>query len=76
MIITNGFIIAGSSGKNGAWNKDQLEILGVKWPPKRGWKRKVIGKVILDKDAQRFLELTGLRKSERRKNRYEIPLDI
>ena len=25
--------------KNGAWTKRQLEIIGIAWPPPKGWKK-------------------------------------
>ena len=28
--------------KNGGWTKKQLEILGISWPPYKGWKNDVI----------------------------------
>ncbi len=30
--------------EKGGWTKNQLEILGLTWPPKKGWQDKVIGK--------------------------------
>lgn len=29
---------------NGAWNKAQLAVLGVPWPPLKGWKDKLVRK--------------------------------
>lgn len=26
------------------WNKSALAYLGVRWPPKKGWKRRILGK--------------------------------
>jgi len=43
--ITKEFLMDNRT-KNGAWNKKQLKILNVPWPPPRGWHRLVIGKEI------------------------------
>ncbi len=51
-IITHELIEAGANSN--AYNKKQLAILGVKWPPKKGWKKKLIGKFISDSSLQDF----------------------
>lgn len=30
--------------KSGGWNAKQLRLLGVSWPPKKGWKTKILNK--------------------------------
>jgi len=55
MILTEEMIRAAASSKGG-WTKRQLEILGVSWPPKRGWLRSVIGRDIETEVYQQFLE--------------------
>lgn len=52
------------SGKSnaGSWNSEQLKILGAAWPPKRGWKKAVIGRLISEDDAERFVQLKGVTK--------------
>ncbi|HOX57141.1 MAG TPA: hypothetical protein P5205_08350 [Candidatus Paceibacterota bacterium] len=32
----------------GAWTRDTLRKLGVKWPPKHGWKERIVGNEIPD----------------------------
>ena len=59
MIIDNEFLDKNRT-KNGAWKRRQLEIVGVKWPPKKGWKAKIIGKKISKDDAKEF-ELIAIR---------------
>ena len=39
VIIDTDFIRLGESG-NGGWNKKQFNILGINWPPKKGWKER------------------------------------
>ena len=51
MVITDKFIVQGIS-KNGGWTRAQLELLGVEWPPTRGWKGRIIGNELSDSDAE------------------------
>jgi len=30
----------------GSWTRSQFEVLGIEWPPAKGWKEKVIGLTI------------------------------
>lgn len=62
MKITDEFIKQGMSG-NGGWNKPQLESLGVSWPPKAGWKRRLVGKEISQEQADNFLRLRNRKSS-------------
>lgn len=52
--ITEKFLKEGQS-KKGGWNKKQLAVLGISWPPTPGWKQIVIGQLIDEKNAQEFL---------------------
>ena len=60
ILVTEDLILAGMSG-NGGWKREQLEILGVGWPPRLGWKMRVLGTYISLKDAERFVELSNTR---------------
>ena len=55
-LITAEFIEAGKSA-SGGWSRAQLQILGVAWPPPKGWKTVVVGKSIKEADAKLFLSL-------------------
>lgn len=44
----------------------QLAALGVAWPPREGWRRKLVGSEIPDDDYQRFLDLANVSKKDRR----------
>lgn len=57
--ITESLIESGKSD-NGAWSMDQLAIIGVEWPPLKGWKKQVVGKHINDNDAERFVKIKNL----------------
>lgn len=45
---------------NGGYNKKTLALLGLKWPPKKGWKNKVIGKEVDDKKYFELLNSKSL----------------
>lgn len=38
----------------GAYSKQQLKVLGIDWPPRKGWQRKVIGTEIRDTQSMQF----------------------
>jgi len=54
--LTEQNIMDGAS-RFGAWSKVQLALIGVSWPPKKGWKEKVIGRSIDEDDLSKFLSL-------------------
>jgi hypothetical protein len=56
MKITKQFLESGMSNP-GAWTREQLELIGVSWPPRKGWKKQLIGKEISPWDAELFLSL-------------------
>jgi hypothetical protein len=55
MTVTKDFLLLGRTA-NGGYTKAQLTLLGVQWPPRRGWTRRIIGKEISIDTANRFLE--------------------
>lgn len=65
MKLTREFIDQGKSARGG-WNRKQLALLGIPWPPPRGWPKKLEGKELSDEDAAKFLELTGKTKATTR----------
>lgn len=44
---------------HGSWNAPQLALLGIKWPPKKGWKYQVIGLRLTPTEVTRFEALSG-----------------
>jgi hypothetical protein len=38
----------------GAYSKQQLKVLGIDWPPRKGWQKKVIGTEIRDTQSMQF----------------------
>ncbi|NDJ58759.1 GIY-YIG nuclease family protein [Enterobacteriaceae bacterium 4M9] len=83
MIITMELLTAGAT-ERGSHKRRQVELLGEEWPPTRGWKQRVIGKVISDEAAKEFILLGGgnvaTEKSEKNKTEYwfnaQSPVDI
>lgn len=67
--ITERLIEAGQS-EAGGWNQAQLELLGVRWPPKRGWKRRIRGSLMLRVKAARFLALRGVTKKHQKQSAH------
>ena len=53
MILTKEYIMKYRT-KKGAWTKKQLEALGIKWPPSKGWIKKLEGKEISVENAKIF----------------------
>lgn len=64
-VITLDIIEKGKT-KNGAWTKRQLEILGVQWPPIKGWKEDV-KKALLILDKEQINEFIEIGKSTYKK---------
>lgn len=54
--ITDDLLVAGMSS-NGAWNYRQLHLLGVEFPLKRKWRRRLLGKKITAAGIDEFLRL-------------------
>jgi hypothetical protein len=67
-IITNKLIEQGKSDRGG-WNKKQLAILGIKWPPKQGWKWEIIGNIISEAGIMEFLSLRNKNINRRKHGR-------
>lgn len=65
MLITHEFIERGMS-ELGGWNREQLKLLKVPWPPRKGWKRRIQGTEISEAEAEIFLKLRGYTKAKRK----------
>jgi hypothetical protein len=63
--ITEEFIEKIASPRGG-WNRPQLALLGVAWPPARGWKQKLTGLEISEETAKRLEELSETTRLQRR----------
>lgn len=47
-------ILTENRSARGGYTKDQLAALGVSWPPKKGWLKKMIGMEISQDELDRF----------------------
>lgn len=56
LLISQKLIEDGKSGAGG-WNRQQIILLGLTWPPHKGWRKDVIGNPISEEDAKRFVSL-------------------
>lgn len=54
MILTEELIEKGISPKGG-FNKKQLSILGIDWPPQKGWKSALVGQTITEEQYNHFI---------------------
>ena len=54
MLLTRDFLKSNCTSKGG-YTKYQLELIGVSWPPAKGWPKQVIGKEISEETAQKFV---------------------
>lgn len=68
MKLTRDFIMQHRTPR-GAWNKPQLELIGVTWPPAKGWVDRCDGMEIPDAIAERFAALATI------KHKARIPVD-
>lgn len=64
MLVSNDWLLQWQT-VNGGYNKRQLELLGIAWPPKRGWKRDLLGLEISEEKARAF-EMSSGRQNESR----------
>lgn len=64
--LTDKLLEAGAS-QHGNWTAAQLRVLGISWPPPKGWKNALVGKPILQTDYRLFLHLKAGR------GRREVP---
>jgi len=53
MIISKAWIHAHTTA-GGAWNRKQIEALGLKWPQTKGWIKGLAGTEITDKQKAEF----------------------
>jgi hypothetical protein len=57
MKLTSSLIHAGST-EAGGFTKAQLAVLGIDWPPNKGWLKGLVGKEIPPADYDKFCSLS------------------
>lgn len=75
MEITEQLIRDGASKRNG-WNRAQLKIIGVEWPPAHGWIAKTVGQSISKEQADEFIQLRGETVRVSRQRRSVVKTDL
>ncbi len=54
MKITKSFLLDNRT-KSGAWTREQLRIIGVNWPPVKGWQGLIAGKELTGAEVAEFI---------------------
>lgn len=54
MPIMTDEMLEGAKTASGAWTSAQLKLIGVEWPPRKGWRQWVIGKDYPEETIDRF----------------------
>ena len=67
MIITDEWLINNRTHA-GSYNKKQLNILDIEWPPQKGWKDKVIGKELCEEKVKEFKNCINIKKIKNNNN--------
>lgn len=57
--ITKGWLREFSRNGQAGWNAKQLALLGITWPPPKGWLGDLLGQPISDDIRQQFEQLAG-----------------
>lgn len=73
MLITREWIKKHGTGENG-WTRKQLVVLGVQWPPEKGWLSTLVGRWI-DADVAQAFERLG-EERRRKLTRREVQNDL
>ena len=60
--------------KNGSWTRNQIQALGVEWPPLSGWIDRVIGTTISPEQQIQF-EAKITAETEKKKNSKSMKLE-
>ena len=58
MIITNEWLTKNKT-PNGGYNKKQFEILGISYPPQKGWKEQLIGRNLSEEKVREFEKISN-----------------
>ena len=53
--------------KRGAWTRVQIEALGLTWPPRKGWIKKIVGQEITEENKLKFEDGKNITAADRKK---------
>jgi hypothetical protein len=62
LLTLSGEMIHGAATQSNGWNRKQLSVLGVPWPPPSGWLKKLEGRKVMFWQWQKFLSLRTVKK--------------
>ncbi len=71
MIVTKAYIEKNKTVK-GSWTRKQIEALGIEWPPRKGWKKRIIGHVLTDQKAAVFEQKKKTKKEQKVLNAVSV----
>ena len=64
------YLIEQAATAAGGWRKKQLAVLGVPWPPPKGWKKEIAGSKITVKQAKEFYGHKNLEAAVRKEKSF------
>ncbi len=73
-VVTDEWLIRWATNGKSSWTAKQIKLLGLKYPAKKGWKWKVIGKEIDEQQKRRFEEI-GAKGQIKLFSKSSLPLD-
>jgi hypothetical protein len=47
-------LLIDNAGKNGGYSRRQLAAVGIEWPPTKGWKKELVGKIVSSEEFRVF----------------------
>ena len=76
MLITDDWLIKNKTPAGG-YNKKQYDILGIQYPPQKGWKKDIIGTLLCKKKVKEFESISkGNQSIIQFMNKNKIPFEI
>jgi ribonuclease HI len=75
MIITNDWLVKNKT-PNGGYNKKQFNILGISYPPKKGWKEQVVGMDLSEDKVNEFEQISNPNNGQNKNTSISIPIAI
>ena len=70
VVLTRVLLHSAASGNCG-WNREQLAVLGVPWPPPKGWLSALVGCTVSVDVWNRFVALRGAKRKDAPKKKFK-----
>lgn len=67
--VTREWLKAQASSKGSGFTRNQLAVVGIGWPPLKGWVENLVGSVITDEQKLKFEQCSGKTAFEAEKKR-------